>query len=73
MTVKEERARKAKLITELSSLRYGPMTLRALCVIALDIRKIHEMRDEELLKLPGIGLKSLAGIRRHLADYYNEE
>lgn len=69
----EEQKRKRKLVDALSQPRYGPMTLRALAAIALDVHKIDQMSDAELLRVPGIGVKSLQGIRRHLADYFNEE
>ena len=68
-----DQRRKRQLIDQLSSLKYGPMTLRALCVVALDVRKLHAMEDTDLLRIPGIGVKSLKGIRKHLDDYFNEE
>lgn len=69
----EEKARKRKLVDALSSRKYGPMTLRALCVIALDVRKLNSMTDAELLRTPGLGVKSLKAVRQHIADYLHND
>lgn len=69
----EEKARKRKLVDALSLRKYGHMTLRALCVVALDVHKINAMSDADLLRIPGLGVKSLKGVRFHIAEYFSEE
>jgi hypothetical protein len=73
MSEEEERVRKAKLIASIDSYKYGPRILRSLAVVALDLHKIDQMTDAELLSISGIGPKGLAGIRKHLAEYFCED
>lgn len=73
MMTTQDKVRRAKLISNLDHFKYGPRILRALCVVALDVEKINAMTDVQLLSINGIGVKSLGGIRKHLAEYFNEE
>lgn len=73
MMTTQDRVRRAKLIANLDHFKYGPRILRALCVVALDLDKINAMTDAQLLSINGIGVKSLSGIRKNLAEYFNEE
>lgn len=65
----QDKRRRAEFVHAISSPRYGQMALRALAIHLLDIDKLNEMEDHELLRLPGIGRTSLEGIRKHLRTY----
>jgi hypothetical protein len=65
--------RRALFVQGIASPKYGMQALRALATAHLDIDAIGQMTDEQLLRLPGIGPKALAGIRDLYHGYLNPD